>query len=83
MKFVEIKDDENDIKRTKPHHEIEDDLVTFMKMNIKKALVLFNDYEYCCESSCYSSLYCAIKLRSYPVKVMKRKKLIYLIRTDM
>lgn len=40
MKFVEIKDDENSIERKKPHN-VEDDLVAFMKMNIKKSISTF------------------------------------------
>ena len=82
MKFVEIKDDENETERKKPHN-IEDDLMEFMKMNVKKVMVLFDEYEYCCENSCYCALYGAVRSRSYPIKVMKRRKLIYLIRTDM
>lgn len=66
-----------------PKRELKSELTEFMQMNIKCAKVTYGENEYTNPQSAYASLFKAAKWHAFPIKVIKRKNNVYLIRTDM
>lgn len=80
MKFVKY-EGENPTK--KKYTKLEGYLREFINMDVKVVTVHFDEHEYKSASSCYKSLYNAIRRYTLPVDVVLRNGEVYLVRRDM
>ena len=81
MKFTKV--DKSKVYEQKPVHKLKAVFIEFMSLNIEVAEVTFQKGEQANINSAWKSLWQGSKRWAVPVKVVKRKDKIYLIRTDM
>lgn len=83
MEFVPIKELPKSDWRRNPRRDIRAKLDEFMKMNVKIALVTFNEGEYLSSYSACESLRGCIYRAEYPIAVSSVQDQVYFVRTDI
>lgn len=83
MEFVEVKELPKGDWRRNPRRDIRNKLEKFVGMNIKIALVTFDEGEYLNVSSAVASIRGCINRADYPILVSHHQDQVYFIRTDM
>lgn len=83
MRFIEVGELPEKTIRYGTRNDLDNRLKEFMKMNIKIAVLDFNEREYSSSFSAYMSIRTGVSRHCYPIDVYHMAGGVYLVRRDI